>query len=92
MRIVHTILSSKAQQVQPQTSAISECSDFSDIVEEDIPAPPSPETGLESVNGVQPELQRTEKESEIRSMASLSSYPKWTVTLLFSQILQKCIS
>lgn len=61
---------SKAQQLQ--TSAISECSDVSDVVEEEILAPPSPETALEFVDGVQPELQRTEKESEIRSILFLS--------------------
>ncbi|XP_065087005.1 TP53-binding protein 1-like isoform X2 [Ochlerotatus camptorhynchus] len=65
---------SKAQQAQLQTSAISECSDVSDIVEEEIPVPPSPETALEFVDGVQPELQRTEKESEIRKMYLVAEY------------------
>ncbi|XP_058824376.1 TP53-binding protein 1-like isoform X1 [Topomyia yanbarensis] len=67
---------SKAQQPAAlQTSTISESSDVSDTLEEvNMPAPPSPESGLEAVDGVQPELQRTEKESEIRKMYLVAEY------------------
>uniref|UniRef100_A0A1Q3EWT4 Putative ribonuclease e n=1 Tax=Culex tarsalis TaxID=7177 RepID=A0A1Q3EWT4_CULTA len=67
---------SKAQSsAQPAgTVSISESSDVSDTLEEDMPAPPSPEADLESVDGVQPELQRTQKESEIRKMYLVAEY------------------
>ncbi|XP_055606325.1 TP53-binding protein 1-like [Uranotaenia lowii] len=64
---------SKGAPQQPISTA-SEGSDVSDIVEEETPAPPSPETGLEFVDGVQPELQRTEKESEIKKMYLVAEY------------------
>ena len=47
---------------------------MSDTLEEDMPAPPSPDSpDLESVDGVQPELQRTQKESEIQSLCNSKS-------------------
>uniref|UniRef100_A0A182YBB3 BRCT domain-containing protein n=1 Tax=Anopheles stephensi TaxID=30069 RepID=A0A182YBB3_ANOST len=58
----------------PPESNISECSDVSDTYEEDTPAPKSPETGLDAVDGVQPELQRNEQESELTRMNIVSQY------------------
>lgn len=53
----------------PPPEHISECSDVSDGYEEEeeVPVVTSPETGLDAVNGVQPELQRTEQESVLAS-------------------------
>lgn len=48
--------------IQPQ----SESSDVSDTLESDS-APNSPDSALEAVDGVQPELQKTPKESQINS-------------------------
>uniref|UniRef100_A0A182RF26 BRCT domain-containing protein n=1 Tax=Anopheles funestus TaxID=62324 RepID=A0A182RF26_ANOFN len=63
----------RKQHLSPE-SRISECSDVSDTYEEDVPAPTSPETGLDAVDGVQPELQRTEQESELTRMGLVSEY------------------
>uniref|UniRef100_A0ABK8G691 BRCT domain-containing protein n=2 Tax=Anopheles gambiae TaxID=7165 RepID=A0ABK8G691_ANOGA len=54
----------------PPPEHISECSDVSDGYEEEeeVPVVTSPETGLDAVNGVQPELQRTEQESVLARM------------------------
>lgn len=48
-------------------------SDVSDIVESDS-TPASPVTVLEAVDGVQPELQHTQKESELVSKSSLNQH------------------
>ncbi|XP_052902870.1 TP53-binding protein 1-like isoform X2 [Anopheles moucheti] len=64
----------RRKQHLPPESRISECSDVSDTYEEEIPVPTSPETGLDAVDGVQPELQRTEQESELTRMSIVSAY------------------
>ncbi|XP_053659348.1 TP53-binding protein 1-like [Anopheles marshallii] len=64
----------RRKQHLPPESRISECSDVSDTYEEEIPAPTSPEAGLDAVDGVQPELQRTEHESELIRMSLVSEY------------------
>lgn len=48
--------------LRPETR-LSESTDVSDSP--DIPPPPSPESALEAIEGVQPELQKTPKESEV---------------------------
>ncbi|KFB44307.1 AGAP001466-PA-like protein [Anopheles sinensis] len=58
----------------PPEPNISECSDVSDGYEDEVPTPVSPESGLDAVDGVQPELQRTEQESELARMMLISEY------------------
>uniref|UniRef100_A0A182J355 BRCT domain-containing protein n=1 Tax=Anopheles atroparvus TaxID=41427 RepID=A0A182J355_ANOAO len=64
----------RRKQLPPPEPNISECSDVSDGYEEEVPTPLSPETGLDAVDGVQPELQRTEQESELTKMRLVSQY------------------
>ncbi|XP_050071781.1 TP53-binding protein 1-like [Anopheles maculipalpis] len=64
----------RRKQLPPPEPNISECSDVSDTYEEETPAPTSPETGLDAVDGVQPELQRNEQESELTRMNIVSEY------------------
>uniref|UniRef100_A0A2K6VAQ9 Uncharacterized protein n=1 Tax=Anopheles darlingi TaxID=43151 RepID=A0A2K6VAQ9_ANODA len=59
----------------PLDMLVSECSDGgSDGYDDEQPAAPSPEAGLEAVDGVQPELQRTEQESELAMMKVFGEY------------------
>lgn len=59
----------KPKRPQPQ----SESSDVSDSLELDS-APNSPDSALEAINGVQPELQKTPKESQINKMCIMAEY------------------
>uniref|UniRef100_A0A182T222 BRCT domain-containing protein n=1 Tax=Anopheles maculatus TaxID=74869 RepID=A0A182T222_9DIPT len=62
------------KQLPPPDSNISECSDLSDTYEEEKPTPTNQETGLDAVDGVQPELQRNDQESELTRMNIMSEY------------------
>uniref|UniRef100_A0A182VVQ6 BRCT domain-containing protein n=1 Tax=Anopheles minimus TaxID=112268 RepID=A0A182VVQ6_9DIPT len=64
----------RRKQHLPPELHISEGSDISDIYEEEATAPMSPERGLDAVDGVQPELQRNEQESELTRMCLISDY------------------
>uniref|UniRef100_A0A182NA05 BRCT domain-containing protein n=1 Tax=Anopheles dirus TaxID=7168 RepID=A0A182NA05_9DIPT len=64
----------RRKQFPPPESHIPEYSDASDNYEDEIPIPESPDTGLDAVNGVQPELQRTEQESELARMYLIATY------------------
>uniref|UniRef100_A0A182Q1M5 BRCT domain-containing protein n=1 Tax=Anopheles farauti TaxID=69004 RepID=A0A182Q1M5_9DIPT len=64
----------RRKQLLPPEPSTSEYSDASDNYDDEVPIPTSPDTGLDAVDGVQPELQRTEQESELARMYLVSAY------------------
>ncbi|XP_052863127.1 pneumococcal serine-rich repeat protein-like [Anopheles cruzii] len=64
----------RRNKLPPPDSNISECSEGSDAYEDEQPVPQSPEAGLDAVDGVQPELQRTAEESELVKMNLITEY------------------
>ncbi|CAD7087071.1 unnamed protein product, partial [Hermetia illucens] len=63
----------KQKRLRPETR-LSESTDVSDSP--DIPPPPSPESALEAIEGVQPELQKTPKESEVSRLIITSDFAR----------------
>ncbi|XP_058055948.1 mucin-2-like [Anopheles bellator] len=64
----------RRNKLPPPGSNISECSEGSDTYEDEQSVPQSPEAGLDAVDGVQPELQRTEQESELVKINLIAEY------------------
>lgn len=54
------------KELQPVVRSFSESSELSDVADSQN-VPQSPESGLEAIDGVQPELQKTSRELEIKS-------------------------